>query len=585
MVILGLNAFHPDAGAALVADGRLIAAAEEERFCRVKHWAGLPTEAVRACLNQAGIGPEAIDAIAVNRKPSAHLWRKTAHALANPPGFRAVRERIMNAANVRDLRQALAQTLGLPRGRLTAPLHHIEHHRAHLASAFLVSPFERAAVLSLDGFGDFLSSMRGHGQGPQIQVLDQVRFPHSLGLFYLAMTQYLGFPCYGDEYKVMGLAAYGRPSHLGSLRHMIRLKPRGGFELDLRYFNHHPEGMSMSWKSGAPVIGRVFTEQLVKLLGPARGSEEPAGDRHADLAASVQALYEEVFCHVLNDLHSRTKETSLCLAGGCIQNSVANGRIAERTPFEQFYVPPAVGDAGGAIGAAYALWHDEPAHRRSFVMDRVDWGPEYAEREIAAAIRARVPELERAGCRTEILHDEEKRCRRTAKEIADGKVVGWFQGRMEWGPRALGHRSILADPRRPEMKDLLNARIKRREWFRPFAPSVIEEAAGDYFEGHGPSPFMEMTCRVNAAKRSVIPATTHADGSARLQTVNRTTQPLYWRLIKEFGELTGIPVILNTSFNENEPIVRAPEEAIDCFLRSGMETLVIGESIITRGLP
>ena len=338
----------------------------------------------------------------------------------------------------------------------------------------------------------------------------------------------------------------------------------------------------MTWDSGAPVIGQVFSDYLVKLLGPPRMKEEPVTARHENIAASLQAMYEEVFFHILNDLYDRTHQKTLCLAGGCALNSVANGRIATRTPFERVYVPPAAGDAGGAIGAAYVVWHETLGNPRSFIMDRADWGPEYSERDVVTAIEMRTKELENAGCLIESFQDEEKRCRRTAEAVASGKVVGWFQGRMEWGARALGNRSIIADPRRPEMKEILNARIKRREPFRPFAPSILEEAVNDYFEQTDPSPFMTMTYRVRPEKRAMIPGPTHADGTGRLQTVSRRTQPLYWRLIKEFDNITGVPVVLNTSFNENEPIVCTPVEALDCFLRTRMDVLVIGPCVVTR---
>jgi len=409
-----------------------------------------------------------------------------------------------------------------------------------------------------------------------------VTFPHSLGLFYLALTQYLGFPGYGDEYKVMGLAAYGKPEFLELLRRVVLLKPKGQFRLDLEYFLHHSEGVSMTWESGAPVIGRVFSDDLVKLLGPPRQKDKPVTTRHENIAASLQAMYEEAFFHILNDLYDRTHHKALCLAGGCALNSVANGQIMSRTPFEHIYIPPAAGDSGGAVGAAFAVWNQELGNPRSFVMDRADWGPGYGREEIRETLNVKRAEITSAGCFVEDIDDEEKLCRRTAEEIAAGKVVGWFQGRMEWGARALGHRSIVADPRRPEMKEILNSRIKRREPFRPFAPSILEEAVDDYFERKELSPFMTMTSRVKAEKCGIIPAPTHVDGTGRLQTVNKQAQPLYWRLIKEFENLTGVPVVLNTSFNENEPIVCTPEEALDCFLRTKMDVLAIGPFVITR---
>ena len=582
MIILGLNAYHADASACLVVDGQLVAAAEEERFRRVKHWAGLPTQAVRACLKQSGLDVTAVKHLAINRNPGANVLKKALYAFSKRPGFAAIRDRLKNAAKVHDVRKELEDSLALASGTITAQVHHVEHHRAHLASSFLVSPFESSAVVSVDGFGDFVSTMVGRGEGDRIEVFDRVTFPHSLGLFYLALSQYLGFLNYGDEYKVMGLAAYGKPDYLDALRRLVRVKPKGRFELDLKYFLHHSEGVSMTWDSGAPVIGQVFSDDLVKLLGPPRKKEEPVTARHENIAASLQATYEEAFFHILNELYDRTHQKILCLAGGCAMNSVANGQIATRTPFERVYIPPAAGDAGGAIGAAYEVWHEELGNPRSFIMDRADWGPEYSERDVVTAIETRSKELHNARCVIESVQDEEKRCRRTAEAVAAGKVVGWFQGRMEWGARALGNRSIIADPRRPEMKEILNARIKRREHFRPFAPSILEEAVNDFFEQTDPSPFMTMTYRVRAEKRALIPAPTHVDGTGRLQTVSRRTQPLYWRLIKEFANITGVPVVLNTSFNENEPIVCTPDEALDCFLRTRMDVLVIGPCVVMR---
>ena len=582
MLILGLNSYHGDAAAALVKNGQLVAAVEEERFCRIKHWAGLPIQSIRACLKQGGIDIASVDHVAVNRNPSANALEKALYAFSKRPSLNAIRDRLKNALTVRDLRQQLETGLEVPAGTISAKLHNIEHHQAHLASSFLVSPFETAALVSVDGFGDFVSTMIGLGNENQIEVLDRVTFPHSLGLFYLALTQYLGFPGYGDEYKVMGLAAYGKPEYLDCLRRLVRLKPKGQFLLDLKYFLHHSEGVSMTWECGAPVIGRVFSDDLVKLLGPLREKHDPVTTRHENIASSLQAVYEEAFFHILNDLYDRTHHKTLCLAGGCALNSVANGQIAARTPFEQVYVPPAAGDAGGAIGAAFAVWNQELGNPRSFVMDRADWGPGYGREEIRETLNAKRAEINSAGCFVEDIDDEEKLCRRTAEEIAAGKVVGWFQGRMEWGARALGHRSIVADPRRPEMKEILNSRIKRREPFRPFAPSILEEAVDDYFERKELSPFMTMTSRVKAEKCGIIPAPTHVDGTGRLQTVNKQAQPLYWRLIKEFENLTGVPVVLNTSFNENEPIVCTPEEALDCFLRTKMDVLAIGPFVITR---
>jgi carbamoyltransferase len=379
----------------------------------------------------------------------------------------------------------------------------------------------------------------------------------------------------------MGLAAYGKPAYLDAMRRIVRLKPKGRFELDLDYFVHHSEGVSMIWENGAPAFGRLFSDKLVNLFGSSRDLDGPVTDRHENLASSLQAMYEEAFLHILNDLQGPTQQKALCLAGGCAQNSVVNGQIALRTPFEQLYIPPATGDSGGAIGAAYLVWHEVLGRSRSFVMDRADWGSEFTETEIKTEINRREETLLQSGFSVERCLNEDL-CRRAGKDIAAGKVVGWFQGRMEWGARALGQRSIVADPRRPEIRDILSERVKRRESFRPFAPSILEEQVGDFFEQTQRSPFMAMTYTVRPEKRRLIPSPTHVDGTGRVQTVNRHTQPLYWQLIKEFEALTGVPVLLNTSFNEHEPIVCTPGEALDCFLKTRIDTLAIGPFLIFR---
>jgi carbamoyltransferase len=582
MIILGINAFHADAAACVVRDGQLVAAAEEERFTRIKHWAGCPIQAIDYCLQEAGVSLTEVDHIAVNRDPQAHLVDKALYTFLKRPNWSAVRDRLRNAGKVRDIKAVLCETKGIKPDVVRAQVHHIEHHQAHLGSAFFVSGCEEAAVASIDGFGDFVSTMVAHGQGTGIKVLQSVLFPHSLGLFYLALTQYLGFPAYGDEYKVMGLAAHGKPEYLDALRKIVRLKDRGEFELDLDFFLHHSAGVSMTWDGGTPAIDRVYSDELTSLLGPPRTKDEPVTPHHMNLAASLQAMYEEAAFHVLNDLYDRTKLKSLCLAGGCALNSVANGKLSDRTPFERLYVPPIAGDAGGAIGAAYVLWHQTMGQPRSFVLDRADWGPEFSDETIHSELDRRREALTESGWVIQQCVSEEQLCRDAADMIARGEIIGWFQGRMELGARALGQRSILADPRRHDMKDVLNRRIKRRESFRPFAPSVLEEAAVQYFDKPQPSPFMTATYGVKPEKQAVIPAPTHVDGTGRVQTVNARTQPLYARLLRAFEQRTGVPVLLNTSFNEHEPIVCTPREAVDCLMRTQMDGLAIGRYVIRR---
>ena len=530
--ILGLNAWHGDASACVVVDGELVAAAEEERFRRTKHWAGFPAIAARWCLETAGVAPADLAAIAVNRDPSASRLHKAFYALKKRPSRAFIADRLANSRRVRDVRVELERSLNSP--NLAATLHHVEHHRAHLASSFLVSPFEQAAVVSIDGFGDFASSAWGLGQGHNITIEDRVRFPHSLGLLYLAVTQFLGFHSYGDEYKLMGLAGWGKPRHVEAIRKLVRLKRNGRFALDLRYFRHHDEGVAMRWDSGAPVVGQAFSSKLEELLGPARLSDDEVEDRHADLAASLQAVYEETLFHVLRHVAKSSASKNLALSGGCAMNSAANGRILDETPFEQLYVPPAPGDAGGAVGAALSVWCETHGAARQFEMRHAYLGPECRQEEVQDLLQKQEPDLTGQGFRVRHVPNADERCHWTAERIAAGGVIGWFQNRMEWGPRALGNRSILADPRRADMRELLNVRIKLRERFRPFAPSVLSESAGAWFERSSSSPFMQQVWRVRDEKRSSVPAITHVDGTGRVQTVDAEVNPLYHRLLSAF---------------------------------------------------
>lgn len=582
MIILGLNAFHGDSSACLVVDGKLVAAAEEERFRRIKHWAGLPTEAILYCLDAGGITIAEVDHIAINRDPSANFMRKALFAFARKPSLGSIIDRLRNATKIHSVRPHIAASLGVSEDRVCAQIHNVEHHLAHLASSFFVSPFREAALVSVDGFGDFASVMWGAGCDNRIKTADCIYFPHSLGLFYLAITQYLGFPNYGDEYKVMGLAPYGRPTEMEKLRRLVRLLPDGRFELDLTYFLHHSGGGTMAWENGEPTIGRVFSSALTELLGPARRQEESLEQHHWNIAASAQAMYEEAFFHLLNHVHKKTRLTSLALAGGCAMNSVANGKILQATGFQEIYIQSAAGDAGGAIGAAFSVWHQELGKPRSFSMEHAYWGPEFSTDEISALLKNRSKELEVQSCTVSNVPDLSELCGRTASAIAEGKVIGWFQGRMEWGPRALGNRSILADPRRPDMKDILNIKIKRRESFRPFAPSILREHVKEWFETDYDVPFMLQVFQIRESRQSLIPAVTHVNGSGRLQTVTETQNARYYKLIKTFGEKTSVPILLNTSFNENEPVVSRPDEALACFLRTKMDVLVLGDFMIQR---
>ena len=632
MYILGINAYHGDASAAIIKDGELLAAVEEERFNRIKHCAGFPSEAVRYCLRAAGIQIEDIAHIGISRDPAAHLHKKVLFAAtraAKASGQRAVaggqdaarrqeaggmlqetvvldsattgeensngsngkrghglfaqiKDRLNNAAKVRDLKADLAAALGVSTAQFKAQFHNIEHHRAHLASSFYVSPFQKAALLSIDGFGDFISTMWGIGEGNSIRVLDQIEYPHSIGIVYTATTQFIGFPYYGDEGKVMGLAPYGKPRYIEQFRNIIRSEARGRFRINLDYFRHHAEGVEMTWDQGSPVIGRIFSDEFARTYGPARAPDEPLTDRERDIAASLQLCLEEVGFHILRHLHAETGLTDLGLSGGVAYNSVMNGKILLNTPFQRVYVQPAAGDSGTALGVCYEIHSrvkqsvslrseitkGSQTNNLPYFMEGAYTGPSYSDTEIRS-------ELEATGLEFETYTDEEV-TKRAARDIADGLVVGWFQGRVEFGPRALGNRSIVVDPRRADMKDILNDRIKKREPFRPFAPSILAERTGDYFEQDHPAPTMLMVYQVRPERRTEIPAVTHVDGSGRLQTVSKEVNPRYYQLISDFNELTGVPVVLNTSFNENEPIVCTPRHAIDCFLKTRMDVLYLG---------
>ena len=449
LIILGLNCFHGDSSAALIRDGELVAAAEEERFRGVKHWAGFPSQAITFCLAEAGITLSEVDHVAINQNSRANLVGKLHYILAQRPDLGLVWSRWKN----RRARVNVVSLLGqiAPGGAFDGPIHAVEHHAAHLSSAFHVSPFERAVVVSIDGFGDFASAAWGVGEGATVRIDGRVYFPHSLGIFYQALTQFLGFPHYGDEYKVMGLAPYGQPAFIGAMRQIVRLRPDGSYALNLRFFRHHRERISYQWNDGAPQFDELFSPALEELLGPRRKPDDPLDDRHRDIARSAQAMYEEAFFNLLNSLHARTGVTDIALAGGCAMNSVANGKVRRNTSFRRLYVQSAAGDAGGAIGAAYWVWHSLGG-ARSFVMDHAYWGPQFSAGAINALLAESKAEIAKAGCIVETIEDASELCRRTALAITDGKVIGWFQGRMEWGPRALGNRSILvrSAPRRYE---------------------------------------------------------------------------------------------------------------------------------------
>jgi carbamoyltransferase len=574
MFILGINAYHAGAAACLIEDGRLIAAVEEERFRRIKYCAGFPALAIKYCLEKAGITAYELDHVGISKDPSANLYKKVLYALRRRPSLKLIRERLVHMGEVRDVKRALCDALDLEPSSLSAEFHNIEHHRAHLGSAFFVSPFEQAALLSVDGFGDFVSTMTGVGVDNRLRTIDTINYPHSLGVFFTAVTQWLGFPKFGDEGKIQGLAAYGRPLYADELRRILRLGARGSFELDLDYFVHWADGVDMTWEGESPVLGTIYSSKFVDRFGAPRTPQGELTPQYIDMAASVQAVLEEAEFHIVRHLQRTTGLKVLCMAGGVALNSTFNGKVRAETDFEDIFVQPAANDAGTSVGVAYYIYHQLLGKPRQFVMQDAQTGPEFGNGTLEGSLREH-------GLEWKTLEADEI-TRSAAQLIAEGKVIGWFQGKMEWGPRALGNRSIIADPRRSDMKDVLNARIKHREKFRPFAPSVLIESVGEYFEDTYPEPFMTKVYKVIEAQRQAIPAVTHVDGTGRLQTVDRSANPLYWSLIKEFENLTGIPVVLNTSFNENEPIVCRPEEAIECFLRTRMDALAIGNYLICK---
>jgi carbamoyltransferase len=576
-LILGINAYHADAAACIVRDGVLLAAVEEERFRRIKHWAGFPSLAIAYCLGEAKADLGDVTHVAVNRSGRANFFRKLSYVASHRPNPRLLLSRLHNRNQVAGIADEIGALPGRP---FTGVIGHIEHHLAHLASAFYASPFREAAVVSVDGFGDFASAAWGAGSGTELSLDGRVLFPHSLGIFYQAMTQYLGFPHYGDEYKLMGLAAYGNPSCRHEVEKLLTLHNDGAFRLELDYFRHHNDDIAYEWHGGEPVCGVLFSQALVEALGPPRRPDSPIEDRHRNLAFATQAIYEDAFFNLLTTLRSRYGHSAIALAGGCAYNSVANGKIKDRTSFKACYLQSAAGDAGGAIGAAYAVWHRRGA--RSPQMAHAYWGPSFTNAELGALLADQNAAIAAAGCTVRLLNEEQELLDLTARAIADGLVVGWFQGRMEWGPRALGNRSILGDPRRADMKNILNLKIKRRESFRPFAPSVLREAVAEWFERDEDVPFMLQVLPIRPERREQIPAVTHVDGTGRLQTVDGRSNPLYHGLIKTFYRLTGVPMVLNTSFNENEPVVCRPVEALDCFLRTKMDILVLGQYMVRR---
>ena len=580
MNIIGINAFHADSSACLVIDGKLITAVEEERFNRIKHWAGFPLLSIKHCLKESNLKISDIDHISINIDPKANLFKKIFFLLKQRPSLNLVLNKLKKKKKYNSIKKIINQEF--INDKFTGKINHIEHHYAHLSSAFHVSPYKEACVLSVDGFGDFASTAWGFGSKNDIKINNKIYFPHSLGIFYQAITQYLGFKNYGDEYKVMGLAPYGKPKYVDQLKKVLLIMENGKFELNLDYFKFHKEDFSYRWENGKIEIEDLYSNKLIQLLGPERSKEYQLTEFHKDLAHSTQKVYEEAFLNILNNLYEKYQNENICIAGGCGMNSVANGKIKDNTKFKNIFIQAAAGDAGGAIGAAFTTHYKNSNEKRHFQMKHAYWGTSFNDAQIHECIKKNEKNIKNQNCFYEKISFDDKLNQVVAKDISEGKVVGWFQGKMEWGPRALGNRSILGDPRRSDMKNILNLKIKRRESFRPFAPSILREHVSNWFENDDEVPFMMKVYQIKKDKRHQIPAVTHIDGSGRLQTVYQETNKKYYNLIKEFYKLTKIPLVLNTSFNENEPIVSNPEEALDCFLRTKMDVLVMENYIIKR---
>ncbi|HET6553602.1 MAG TPA: carbamoyltransferase C-terminal domain-containing protein [Dyella sp.] len=575
--ILGLNFHHADSSAALVIDGKLVAAVAEERLGRrLKHDPAFPAEAIRAVLAHASIGVGDLDYVAIPHDPAANRLAKARHVLAHPvSSFEAVQQHLRRANRELSTLEQVASACDCAPERVTARLIMVEHHLAHIASAYYCSPFESlTAGFSFDGSGDFVSAMSARCEGTKIEVLDRVHLPDSLGFFYTAACQFIGFDEFGEEYKVMGLAPYGEDQYSEFMQRAVELQGER-FRLGEKFFVMPGGSESGELDERNRIkVPRLFTHAWEQVLGAPRIRGAEVTQREKDIARSTQNRFEEAAMHCFRELHRRVPTTQVVSAGGCALNGVANARVLRDTPFENQYLQAASADDGVSLGAAMWTWHNVAGGRERFHMHHAYWGPEHSAEAIRRAAEgaampmrripdARLPEV-------------------AARLIRAGLVTGWYQGRSEWGPRALGNRSILADPTQPQMKDLINAKIKRREMFRPFAPSIVRHAVATYFEQDVFSPFMMHVVKIRPQWRDKLPAITHHDGTGRLQSIERATNPLYFDLIEAFGRLSGIPIVLNTSFNENEPVVDSPEQALQCFLRTGLDAICLGNFVVVK---
>ena len=568
MIILGINAYHADSSASLLIDGKIVCATEEERFTRIKHWAGLPLQSIEFCLEFAKISIDQVDSICIGRNPKSKIFNKILYTIKN---FTSAKEmllqRLSNRTDLNDFNQIIKNHFGF-----CPKIHYIEHHRAHLASAFFSSPFNKSTIVSIDGSGDFSTIMIAKGENSKIEVLASQDFPVSLGILYTAFTQFLGFPYYGDEYKVMGLSPYGKPAYLNELRSIVWSGKKSIIDWDKRFFSL--KNGAISYENNQPVVPEMFSSYFEKLFGKKREKSEPINQHHKDIACSLQRRTEEIIFEILEKAFLLGDSKNICIAGGVAQNSVANGKIIKNTSFEKMYIPSAGHDAGISMGAAQYQYFHNMNNKRIDALYDANLGIEFSNSQIKTFLSSKNLNYK--------FLDDKNLFSYIANLISNEKVVGFFDGQAEFGPRALGSRSILADPRNQNAQKLLNEKIKKRESFRPFAPSILEEFGDEFFENYQFTPFMERVLPIKKNKRKLIPAVTHVDGTGRLQSVSKKLRPRYHALINEFYKITGIPILINTSFNENEPVVNKPEEALDCFLRTNLDVLVLGNYVLEK---
>lgn len=578
-IILGFNAFHADSAACLVVDGQLVGAVAEERLGeRRKHSPAFPANAIRRLLADAGLRLRDVTHVALARDPAANRAAKMAYVAQRPiKAAGAVLEHLSRSRRTKGTLDQLAEVCGEDPAQVRFQTVGVEHHLAHIASAYYLSPFESlTAGFSYDASGDFASMMAARCEGTRVEVLDRVTLPHSLGFFYTALCQFIGFDEFGEEYKVMGLAPYGEDQHSDLMRGLVRLDEDHWYRLALDYFGMHQGGESGAVDENHRIpMQRFYTDRLIAALGEPRKRTDPLTQREKDIARSTQVRFEEAAIHCLSRLGGLVPTPRLAMAGGCALNGVANARIHRETPLKDHYLQAAASDDGTCMGAAYWCWHNVLGRNERFHMQHAFWGPEYSDERMRTV-------AEGSGFKVHACADDGELVEVAADLIADGLVTGWYQGRSEWGPRALGNRSILANPAIPTMKDTINAKIKRRESFRPFAPSVLKEEVPTYFEQTVDSPFMQHVVKIRPEWRERLPAVTHVDGTGRLQTVDKQSNPLYHTLINTFQRRTGVGLVLNTSFNENEPIVDTPEQALDCFARTDMDALCLGRYVLVK---